>query len=218
MLKILNLLILALFLPVMAFAAPQGLVRVVDADTLDVGGVRVRLHGIDAPESSQRCRTEQKVAWDCGAWAAAWADRAFAGKQAECEALDTDQYGRVVATCRIDGQDVGEALVSNGVAFAYRKYSTRYVPAEDRARARMAGLMGMQVQSPAQFRLIRTAGKLVGSKECAIKGNISRSGEKIYHMPGQKYYSKTKISPSKGERWFCSEADAQRAGWRKAKV
>ena len=53
---------------------------------------------------------------------------------------------------------------------------------------------------------------------CSIKGNISKSGEKIYHMPGQQYYDKTKIDPSKGERWFCTEEEAQAAGWRKSKL
>ncbi|KAA1174630.1 hypothetical protein FP026_29725 [Rhizobium tropici] len=52
---------------------------------------------------------------------------------------------------------------------------------------------------------------------CTIKGNISyNGGKKIYHMPGQEYYVETVITYSKGERWFCSEADARAAGWRKA--
>lgn len=54
---------------------------------------------------------------------------------------------------------------------------------------------------------------------CDIKGNISiESGERIYHVPGQKYYSETVISRRYGERWFCSEADARAAGWRKSRV
>ncbi|RWM84597.1 MAG: hypothetical protein EOR84_33020 [Mesorhizobium sp.] len=53
---------------------------------------------------------------------------------------------------------------------------------------------------------------------CNIKGNIRvNSGEKVYHVPGQEYYAETRISPLKGERWFCSEAEAQAAGWRKAR-
>ncbi|WP_292570386.1 hypothetical protein [Mesorhizobium sp.] len=53
---------------------------------------------------------------------------------------------------------------------------------------------------------------------CNIKGNISyNTGEKIYHVPGQEYYSETRISLLKGERWFCSEAEARAAGWRKAR-
>lgn len=54
---------------------------------------------------------------------------------------------------------------------------------------------------------------------CTIKGNISiNSGERIYHVPGQEYYAATKISYEHGERWFCSEAEARRAGWRKAHI
>jgi len=52
---------------------------------------------------------------------------------------------------------------------------------------------------------------------CKIKGNISYSGgEQIYHIPGQRDYADTKIRWSDGERWFCSETDAQAAGWRRA--
>lgn len=55
-------------------------------------------------------------------------------------------------------------------------------------------------------------------RPCDIKGNISiDSGERIYHVPGQKYYAATRISPKYGERWFCSEAEAQAAGWRRAR-
>jgi hypothetical protein len=53
---------------------------------------------------------------------------------------------------------------------------------------------------------------------CTIKGNISlNTGERIYHIPGQEHYDETVITPSKGERWFCSESDAQAAGWRRAR-
>lgn len=56
------------------------------------------------------------------------------------------------------------------------------------------------------------------TKDCNIKGNISiATGERIFHVPGQEYYSETKISPQYGERWFCSEAEAWAAGWRKAR-
>jgi hypothetical protein len=58
----------------------------------------------------------------------------------------------------------------------------------------------------------------VQSAGCLIKGNISDNGERIYHLPGQRYYDKTLIHQNKGERWFCTEQEAVRAGWRKAKV
>ncbi|HEV2852974.1 MAG TPA: hypothetical protein VHC97_09250 [Thermoanaerobaculia bacterium] len=54
--------------------------------------------------------------------------------------------------------------------------------------------------------------------DCEIKGNISlRTGERIYHLPGQQYYDKTVIDPAAGERWFCTEAEARANGWRKSK-
>jgi len=53
---------------------------------------------------------------------------------------------------------------------------------------------------------------------CNIKGNVSTRGERIYHVPGQKYYNDTRISASHGERWFCSEEEARAAGWRKSRV
>lgn len=56
------------------------------------------------------------------------------------------------------------------------------------------------------------------NRACNIKGNVSTQGERIYHVPGQKYYNDTRISPSHGERWFCSEEEARAAGWRKSKV
>ncbi len=56
------------------------------------------------------------------------------------------------------------------------------------------------------------------SRTCNIKGNVNTRGERIYHVPGQKYYDQTEISASHGERWFCTEAEAEAAGWRKAKV
>lgn len=63
-----------------------------------------------------------------------------------------------------------------------------------------------------------TSDKLGKKPGCEIKGNISNSGERIYHMQGQRYYNKTVIDTSKGERWFCTEQEAINAGWRRSKV
>ena len=56
------------------------------------------------------------------------------------------------------------------------------------------------------------------SDNCTIKGNVNTQGERIYHVPGDKYYEETRISASHGERWFCSEQEARAAGWRRSKV
>ena len=60
---------------------------------------------------------------------------------------------------------------------------------------------------------------LVPAPGCVIKGNVSgKNGARIYHVPGQQYYARTHISALRGERWFCSEAEAQKSGWRKSKL
>ncbi|MTI00686.1 thermonuclease family protein [Roseibium sp. RKSG952] len=202
--------------PVAAFSADriEGRVHVVDADTWDVGGVRVRLHGIDAPELDQSCKDAQGQNWSCGAWATQQVKERFEGKTAACVPRDRDRYDRVVARCNVRGTDVAQVMVLEGLAFAYRKYSNDYVAAETKAVASNQGLHAGQVQVPWVHRAL---GRNQNSQPCQIKGNISSSGERIYHAPGQKYYAKTKISQRKGERWFCSASEARSAGWRPAK-
>ena len=72
--------------------------------------------------------------------------------------------------------------------------------------------------SGSAFTSFGAAASLTPPVSCDIKGNVGASGERIFHVPGQRYYSRTIVSTSKGERWFCSEQEARVAGWRKAKV
>jgi hypothetical protein len=81
----------------------------------------------------------------------------------------------------------------------------------------LVGVSGIGYTST-DMTLDRFTAALPGSG-CMIKGNISyNTGERIYHVPGQAYYDATRISLSRGERWFCSEADARRAGWRRSRI
>ena len=202
----------------------SGVVRVIDGDTFDVGTTRVRLHGIDAVESNQTCYTEQGVEWACGKWVNQTVRASVQGETATCKALGTDRYGRVLATCTVAGSDLGATLVSEGLAMAYRNYSSDYTALEESAAAKERGLWSMDVQSPQAFRLTQAASRSAktasapSNGKCVIKGNISSKGDRIYHVPGQDYYEKTKISRSKGERWFCSEDEARKAGWRKSRT
>ncbi|RMF73824.1 MAG: hypothetical protein D6740_03175 [Alphaproteobacteria bacterium] len=69
-----------------------------------------------------------------------------------------------------------------------------------------------------QFPVLAQPGRIIGGGEpCRIKGNISAAGERIYHLPGDRYYAATRIDRWKGERWFCSEEEAERAGFRRAR-
>ena len=202
--------------PVMA--GVSGVISVIDGDTLDVGGTRVRLHGIDAVETDQTCENAQGVEWACGAAVSREVRARYQGRIAACEAVAIDVYGRVVARCLVDGRDIGRDLVHDGLALAYRKYSRAYVAEETRAARAGRGLHTGRMMHPTLFRLARIKGRLPEDRQCRIKGNISGRGDRIYHLPGQKYYRKTGIRLDKGERWFCTEREARAAGWRKAKL
>ncbi|MEO1788306.1 MAG: thermonuclease family protein [Pseudomonadota bacterium] len=196
-------------------ANPSGPIRVIDGDTLDVGSTRVRLHGIDAPEANQTCMRPDGAVWACGRWVEEQARGLYEGKRARCEALDRDRYGRVVARCQVRGKDLGAALVSAGLATAFRRYSSDYVDIEKEAVVAGRGIFGSEMTAPQAFRNAQ-APVSAAPEGCAIKGNIS-SGGHIYHMPGQEHYARTQINTARGERWFCSEAEARAAGWRRAR-
>ncbi len=107
--------------------------------------------------------------------------------------------------------------MQEGWAFAYRKYSLDYDLDEKAAFVADRGVHGFVMQSPARYRLTRIKGRVADDPNCQIKGNISTKGAHIYHMPGQAFYENTGINAAKGERWFCSEAQARASGWRPAK-
>jgi endonuclease YncB( thermonuclease family) len=103
------------------FASPAfaetiiGQASVIDGDTIEIHGQRIRLSGIDAPESDQLCRGDDSLQYRCGAKAANALDDHIAGRPVSCEGIGTDQYGRVVAVCSVDGEDVGGCLVGLGI-------------------------------------------------------------------------------------------------------
>jgi endonuclease YncB( thermonuclease family) len=202
----------------------SGRASVVDGDTLEIHGARVRLVGIDAPESDQSCLDATGQSWRCGQRAAlVLADRIGAAT-VTCEGDERDRYGRLLAVCRARAEDLGAWLVGEGLALAYRRYSMAYVGQEDAARAAGRGIWAGTFVPPWDWRAQDRAQQQAPAPaqaqpagSCAIKGNISSNGERIYHVPGGKWYDETKISESKGERWFCSEAEARAAGWRASK-
>lgn len=211
------------FALLLAFASPafaadfSGKVRVIDGDTIDVGERRVRIHGIDAPERDQPCTTLSGQNWGCGDWVTRQVRDRFEGRHAQCAATDTDRYGRTVARCTVAGADIGQVLVQEGWAFAYRKYAMDYDLDEKAALVADLGIHGFLMDAPARYRLTRIKGRTAPDPACTIKGNINAKGARIYHLPGQEYYQKTGIRTEKGERWFCSEAQARASGWRVAK-
>lgn len=213
MLRCVNAVVLAVGLSTGAFAQQfSGAINVIDADTFDIGDIRVRLYGIDAPEIGQTCLLDGAVR-DCGRWASRRAAARFQDRQAVCDRVNTDRYGRAVARCAVNGRDIAAWLVAEGLAQAYRRYALDYVDEEKAASIAGLGIWQGDMQTPSDFRAARVEPAPSG---CDIKGNISGGG-KIYHLPGQENYDRTRISARKGERWFCTEAAARAAGWRRAR-
>ncbi|MBR3052151.1 thermonuclease family protein [Candidatus Saccharibacteria bacterium] len=213
---------------------------VTDGDTIriDYNGTStpVRLIGVDTPET-----VDQRTTVQCfGQEASNYLKATLTGKKVSLEAdptqSDRDKYDRLLRYVYLDDEDIGLRIIANGYGHEYTynvpyQKQTEYKAAERTADAQNLGLWspstcnGNTTQpanpeptpeptpTPAP-----TPAPDTQTVECNIKGNINNKGEKIYHVPGQQYYNKTVITPSKGERYFCTEEEAVAAGWRKSKV
>lgn len=197
-----------------------GRARVVDGDTLAIGTTTVRLFGIDAPEGKQTCVDARDWRWACGTAAARRLEALIAGRPVTCDGRGDDDYGRVLAVCRVGGQALNPQLVREGLAWAFVRYSDAYAGIEQEARGAERGVFAAQNTPPWDYRAqgwsdaAQVAPKREGGS-CPIKGNVSGAG-RIYHLPWQRDYARTRIDESRGERWFCDEGEALAAGWRKA--
>ena len=192
----------------------EGIAQVIDGDTIVIGGTRIRLEGIDAPEAGQTCPRRWIGWWSCGSAATAHLARLIGSRPVNCAPRGHDKYGRMLAVCFVGGEDINAKMVRQGYAWAFVKYSTSYVREEALARAEGVGVWQGDATPPWEFRAGRwTAAEGHAPSGCAIKGNVTRNG-RIYHMPWSPWYAQIKIEPDKGKRWFCTEAEAIAAGWR----
>lgn len=134
----LSLLMMAFSFSIPALSADViGQATVVDGDTLEIRGERIRLNGIDTPESSQLCMKPDGSRWRCGQKAAMALDRMIGNANVRCESSTRGRYGRLIATCFLNrsGENLNQRMVRDGWAMAYRQYSRRYAPEENEARA-----------------------------------------------------------------------------------
>lgn len=208
-----------------ASPAVSGTAHVTDGDTIIIGSTRIRLEGIDAPELEQTCSKPRFGGWLVGTWkcgreAADHVARLVRDRIVRCDSRGTDAYGRMLGVCTVDGLEINADLVRQGLAWAFVKYSQRYVEIEKEARAAKRGIWQAETKPAWEWRAERwqSAQNEAGvqpSGNCLIKGNISRKGQ-VYHMPWDRWYDKTRIETTKGERWFCTVAEAEAAGWRPA--
>lgn len=192
------------------------IIRVIDGDTIEIErGEKVRYIGIDTPETVDPRKPVQCF----GTEASNKNKELVEGKMARLEKdiTDRDKYGRLLRYIWIGDIFVNLELVKQGFAYSYSyppdiKYQDQFIKAQQEAKEAKLGLWD---SCPIQTATPAPQENNLGDS-CLIKGNISSSGEKIYHLSGCPYYEKTKIDAARGEKWFCAESEALAAGWRKA--
>lgn len=138
--------------------------RVLDGDTIDIAGQRIRLPGLDAPEWNQTCTSSDGGEWGCGNAAAGRMRDLTRGRSLSCQPEGHDRYGRLLATCRDGRTDIAEALVADGLALS----TGRYGSAEAAARQARLGLWQGNFDPPAEWRRREAAA------DDAEPGNSSR--------------------------------------------
>lgn len=197
--------------------APQSVlttrVTAIDGDTIDIDGIVVRLEGIDAPEIKQECIDIFDEKYLCGRRAQQVLSRLLAD-DINCVNSGTDKYGRTLAYCTSRGEEINRRMVQLGWAFAFVKYNPRYLEDQQAASDAHIGMWEGKVDAPWDWRAEKIAERAAPGS-CIIKGNISK-GKKIFFLPFHSLYANVKVEESKGERWFCSEAEALAAGFRRA--
>jgi endonuclease YncB( thermonuclease family) len=132
-----------------------GVASVIDGDTIEIHGRRVRLHGIDAPESRQECRRPNGTKWRCGQQAALALDKHIGRSSIRCQPRGRDRYRRIIAVCFRGDEDLNRWMVANGWAVAYRRFSRDYVAAEQGARRAKVGIWSGTFVMPWDWRANR---------------------------------------------------------------
>ena len=125
--------------------------RVVDGDTIVLNGEKIRFSGIDTPELKQTCMKDNEKIF-CGETAKILLIKKIGNKTPECISEGKDAYKRTLAECFVNGESLSVFLVRSGYAFAYRKYSDKFIKDEEFAKENKLGIWAMTFQYPWVFR------------------------------------------------------------------
>lgn len=198
----------------------EGRATALGGDAIRIDGTAIRLAGIEAPEADQKCTGANKKKWSCGEAAQSALQRIIKAKTVRCEVSGMDAAGRPLGTCQSvntgNAQDVAAALVKEGVVFADGGLFTGYAAFEAEAKAKKLGLWRGEVERPADYRAkLWDAAAKSAPDGCPIKGQISGDA-KSYVLPWSPDYAGARVRAARGERWFCTEGEAQAAGFKLA--
>ena len=117
-----------------------GKVIVTDGDTIRKGNLKIRLHGIDAPEYKQKCKNSEGQFYACGVNSSDFLKSVINTNDVYCEGKNKDRYGRLIAICYVNNINLNSTMVEDGWAIAYRYYSNDYIAEEERAKQNKRGI------------------------------------------------------------------------------
>ena len=204
-------------LPLIGGSKPlEGRAEAVGGDLVRVAGTTVKLAGIEAPERQQSCGTGSKR-YRCGEAAHTALGRLVNGRTLTCSLSGNDSAGRPLATCTRGSTDISSELVRQGHVFAESGLFASYSGLERQARDAKAGIWAAgEADRPAAFRAKAwEEAKKRAPDGCPIKGLVT-GGERVYVLPWSPDYDRGRIQKARGERWFCSEREAEAAGFKPA--
>lgn len=207
---------------------------------------KVRLIGVDTPETKHPTKPVQYFGKEASLFTQNAVEHRWVTLDYEIHKRDKYGRLLAYVHRSPDSFFLNAELIKQGYGFAYTRFPFRYMSEfreyETQARSegrglwqrdkreqpvpaveRQSGVLSAESETVAPSAPSSTIEKPPGSAvenkkvdNCKIKGNISKNGEKIYHLPGGRWYDKTKIDEADGERWFCTEDEAEKSGWRKA--
>ena len=128
-----------------------GKARIIDGDTIHIKSNKIRLHGIDAPETKQTCKIDNQD-WYCGKQSTKELKNLINNQKVECNVNDIDRYNRYVAICYVNEININQWMVKNGWAIAYRYYSEDYVLEEKYANDKKLGIWKSEFIEPYAYR------------------------------------------------------------------
>ncbi len=217
----------------------SGVPHIVNGDAVSFGKTHIRLAAISAPGLEQLCLDRSGEHWTCGLTARDELAKYLGTKPWSCQTTRADRYGRSVAKCTVNGEDIAKWVVKSGWAVAVTRISHDYEADEAEAKAAKAGLWSGAFIAPPDWRRRNKQAPVLGSldvapatrailmrgrsastppsPECAIKGHVNRSGACIFHLPGGRWYARVSMEPDNGDRWFCSKEEAELASCRETK-
>jgi len=140
-----------LFTLFLTYSVHADKLTVTDGDTIRIGEERIRFSGIDAPELKQTC-LYQEIEFNCGEYSKNLLIEKISNQEVNCIRESKDQYGRTLAECFVGKESLSSYLVREGYAFAYRKYSDKFIADEEYAQSKGNGMWSMEFLFPWDFR------------------------------------------------------------------